>query len=111
MQQIPLSLLNSSIEVRTPLIDENGYNAFSEPFLIEHVRFEPRSAIRQTSYSLQDTTTGVLFIDAVNSIGVKEIPAGSLIKIDGADVESAVKVSRRFDGIFGKTHHWEIEVS
>ena len=73
---IPKRLLPSRAEVRVPE-EEDGRQGFSDKRLLLGVRYEQRASVRATDYQLQDATTGLLFIDAVNTAGAMELPAGS----------------------------------
>lgn len=48
-------------------------------------------------------------MDAVNSKGAFEVPAGSRVEIGGASLY--VRECRRLRGFNGRIHHWELEVS
>lgn len=81
MVPIPKRLLPSRAEVRVPE-EEGGRQGFSDKRLLLGVRYEQRASVRATDYQLQDATTGLLFIDAVNTAGAMELPAGSLVSVD-----------------------------
>lgn len=93
--------------MRVPL--EEGGGEFAPPVPINNVRYEKAAGIRRTDYQLQDGTTGIVFIDAVNSEGSFEVPAGSLVSIDGAP-EVCVNECHPREGFAGRVHHWELEV-
>lgn len=109
MVPIPIRLLTSSCTVRAMGIDpETGYPEPGEPREIRRVRYELCAGVRRTPYQTQDGTTGLLFIDAANSPGAFEVPAGSLVSVDGGP-ECCVAACRRYeDG--GCVHHWEVEL-
>lgn len=48
-----------------------------------------------------------MFVDAVNSVGAFEVPAGSRASVGGGPSMLVVKVER-FDGLRGRAHHWEL---
>lgn len=106
---IPPRYMTSTARVRVPQEDAGGHLAYAEPVTIGRVRYELAANVRATDYQLQDGTTGVLFIDAVTSVGAFELPAGSLVSVDGA-VEACVSACRRYDAGSGTVHHWEVEL-
>lgn len=110
MRQIPKRLLPHTALVRLP-DDEADYNGHFESGerTIAHVRYDRTASIRRTDYQLQDGTTGLVFIDAVNSEGAFEVPTGSTLTIDGTEL--FVNVTRAFEDINGHVHHWELEVN
>lgn len=113
MKPIPRSLMASSMTVAEPVTgDWGGTYATAtkdKPLpVISPVRYEAAAALQRSGYVLSEGTTGLVWVDAVNSDGAYEVPEGSLLTIDGKD-KVAVKVSRYCD--FGNhIHHWEIEV-
>lgn len=108
MVPIPKRLLPSRAEVRAPE-EEGGRQGFSDKRLLLGVRYEQRASVRATDYQLQDATTGLLFIDAVNTAGAMELPAGSLVSVDGA-TECCVASCTRYVDERGHVHHWEVEL-
>lgn len=108
MLQIPKRALPSTASVRVPLEGDYG-GEFAEPVAIGHVRYEKAAGIRRTDYQLQDGTTGIVFIDAVNSEGAFEVPASSMVSIDGAP-EVCVNACHPREQFAGRVHHWELEV-
>lgn len=65
--------------------------------------------MRATDYQLQDGTSGLLFVDAVNTAGAVELPAGSLVSVDGGP-ECCVSSCTRCVDERGRVHHWEVEL-
>lgn len=108
MVPIPKRLLPSRAEVRVPE-EEDGRQGFSDKRLLLGVRYEQRASVRATDYQLQDATTGLLSIDAVNTAGAMELPAGSLVSVDGA-TECCVASCTRYVDERGHVHHWEVEL-
>lgn len=108
-QPIPTSLMPSSAAVRVPVDGKDGGEHEQEARLIEHVRYESASAAKRSSYVFADGSTGLVYIDAANSIGAFEVPVGSLVSIDGAPEVCVVKCAP-FESYAGRVHHWEVEV-
>ena len=102
--------LPSVAEVRVPYTDANGYQGLEDPVTIVGVAYERCASTRATSYMLQDGTTGLMFVDAINSDGAFDIPAGSMVRIDGEAVEQCANAVHRFDAPGGRVHHWEVEL-
>ena len=101
MVPIPKRLLPSRAEVRVPE-EVDGRQGFSDKRLLLGVRYEQRASVRATDYQLQDATTGLLFIDAVNTAGAMELPAGA--------TECCVASCTRYVDERGHVHHWEVEL-
>ena len=108
MRQIPKRLLPDKAVVRVPDDDALSGGQYGDEVEIENVRYDKSASIRRTDYQLQDGTTGIVYIDAVNSAGAFEIPAGSVLKI--GDLEVYVNITRTFEDFAGHVHHWELEV-
>ena len=109
LRPIPKSLMPSTAAVRVPMDGEGGGENAEEPQMIERVRYESASAAKRSSYVFADGSTGVVYIDAANSIGAFEVPVGSLVSIDGAPEVCVVKCAP-FADYAGHVHHWEVEV-
>lgn len=109
MLPIPLSLLPSSMAVRVPVDSDYG-GEYAEPVEVAHVRFDSSAVLSRRGYVLSDGSKGLVYADAVNSMGAFDMPVGSLVSIDGAD-EMSVKRVTPCKGFFGVMHHWEIEVA
>lgn len=110
MRQLPASTLSSDALVRVPKADAEFGGEFEEPVTIRRVRLEGVDSIRSTPYALAEDTTGLLFVDAVVSVGAFEVPAGSMVSLDGGVTWSSVNACHRFETFGGRTHHWELEV-
>lgn len=109
MLPIPKSLLTQKATVRVPIT--GGYGGqYEEPVTIERVRFEPSSAISASSYQLQAPTKGTLIVDATNSSPAFEVPAGSLVSVDGELSEACVHECCPIREA-GRIHHWELVLS
>lgn len=103
---LPRRLMRQTAVVRVPKNDSHYGGEFEEPMTIERVRFEASASIRRTDYQLQAPVKGTLFIDAVNSSPAMEVPAGSLVSVDGEVSEACVQECRAIRGA-GSIHHWE----
>lgn len=91
-------------------IDENAEyeGVYLEPYVIDHVRFEPAESLTPNNFRLADGAKGRIFIDAVNSSGARRIPVGSKVTVDDYDDMrvlscTACKGPRSI-------HHWEVDV-
>lgn len=108
LQPIPKSLLPDSISVRVP--KESEYRGqFEEPVTIENVRFDSAASLARSNYVFSEGSTGLIFIDSLNSAGAFEIPAGSRIELNGQD--HIVVGTNIYCDYFGRVHHWEVEVA
>ncbi len=111
MLQIPKRYLPHTVQVRVPKKVEDGFGGqYEEPVTIEHVRVEPIWTLRATQYQLQDGARGILYIDAVNSEGAFEIPAKSLVTLEGEPSPANVLACHPIIGV-DRVHHWEVELS
>ena len=106
---IPLCLLPSTATVRVPDPGADRGGAFLPAVTIERVRYESTAGIRHESWQLQDGTSGILYVDAANSGGAFEVPAGSKVSVDGGP-ETSVNACHRYEEFGGRVHHWEIEL-
>lgn len=101
---IPLELLPSTARVRVP----DGLGCFPAAAVIANVRFERAGTASCDAHRSADGGCGVVYIDAVNSAGAFEVPAGSRIEVDGLSM--GVRRVERHDGPGGRVHHWKLEV-
>lgn len=109
MLPIPRRLLTQTAKVRIPV--KGGFGGeCEEPITIEHVRFEASASISQSEYQLQAPIRGMLFIDARNSSPARELPAGTMVSIDGELSEATVHDCQTILDDRGNVHHWEIEI-
>lgn len=106
MLAIPKRLLSQSVTVRLPVAGGYGGEC-ADPVYIEHVRFEAAAATSQTAYQLQAPIRGTLFIDAVNSSPAMELPAGTMVLLDGETAECTVRECQTLLDGRGRVHHWE----
>lgn len=103
LRPIPRSLLNARCVVYAPGVD----GSFGEGREIAPVRFE-RTHMVVADEHRADAIAGVVYVDAVMSDGAFEVAAGSRIEIEGASL--LVAEVRRFEGVRGSVHHWELVV-
>lgn len=106
LRPIPKSVLGSTMSVRVPIDGRRGY---SDAMFVTHVRFQDVKVLETSSYAIDDDSTGIIYMDAVNSVGAFDIPVGSLISVDGGEERSVVKTTKEV-GFGNKVHHWKIEV-
>ena len=102
---IPLWLLGDTMLVRVP----NGRNGFADPVEVSRVRFECEQSVADDAHRSADAGAGKVFVDAVNSVGAFEVPAGSRVAIRGHSYY--VSECHPCEDFFGRVHHWELEVS
>ena len=101
---IPRAALPDTMTVREPLPD----GTYGEPELICYVRFERTQRVSDDDHRSADAGGGTVFVDAANSVGAFEVQAGSRVAVGGRSMY-ATEV-RRCEDLFGRVHHWEIEV-
>ncbi len=87
----------------------DGAGGFLAARMIRHVRFDREEAVVDDPHRSADGGHGTVFIDAVNSAGAFEVPAGSRVLV-GAGPAVFVKACKRCCVIRGQVHHWELEV-
>lgn len=104
LRPIPRAFLGSTAKVRALKAD----GSFDEAVDVAPVRFERLCEVTDDEHR-RDVVRGRIYIDAVNSAGAFEIPVGSRIVID--DVDMCVTKVKRVEGVVGRVHHWEVEVS
>ena len=110
IRQIPVQLLPASMSVRLPVHGSDRGGGFGEAFEVGNVRVERTLPIRENGYQLQDTTNALVFVDAANSTGAVELPAGTKVSFDGGAHWSTVNACHAFEDFAGHVHHWELEV-
>ena len=101
---IPRAALPDTMTVRELLAD----GTYGEPGLICYVRFERAQRVVDDDHRGADAGGGTVFVDAANSVGAFEVQAGSRVAVAGRSMY-ATEV-RRCEDLFGRVHHWEIEV-
>ena len=105
VRPIPPWLLGDSMLVSAP----DGRGGFCDAVEVAPVRFERVQAVSDDAHRAADAGAGTVFVDAVNSRGAFEVPAGSRVEVGG--VSLYVRKVRRRCGFGGAVHHWELEVS
>ena len=105
IRPIPRSALPDVMTVRTPLAD----GTFEEPQIIANVRFERTQKVSDDDHRSADAGQGTVFVDAVNSIGVFDVPAGSRVAVSGHSMMLAA--ARACCGLSGSEHHPELLVT
>ena len=104
LRPIPTRLLAEDAVVRVP----DGAGGYEEGVAVSRVRFvRTRSAV-DDGHRSADAGAGKVYIDALNSIGAFEVPAGSRINIWGNSYY--VAEVRRCEDFNGHVHHWELVV-
>lgn len=86
-----------------------GDGTFLPTVMVRHVRFERTESVVADAHRSADGGAGRVIVDAVNSEGSFEIPAGSRVMV-GAGPSMLVRSCRRCCVIRGQVHHWELEV-
>lgn len=104
IRPIPRTALPDTMTVRVPLVD----GAFEEPEIVVGVRFERTQSVSDDVHRSADAGAGTVFVDAVNSIGAFDIPAGSRVAVGGRSL--FVREVHRCEDLFGRVHHWELKV-
>ena len=102
---IPQSILSESVSVRVPVEDDYGTAWDTEEQALSHVRIEKAESLLSKGYVLSDGCKAVMYIDAVNSKGLREVPVGSLVSF-GDEWLAASAVTPYEVG--GTVHHWEV---
>ncbi|MBQ9001538.1 MAG: minor capsid protein [Eggerthellaceae bacterium] len=102
---IPRRLLADDMRVCVP----DGRGGFAAPVEVSGVCFQGGQSVSGDAHRAADAGGGTVFVDAVNSEGAFEVPAGSRVEIGGASLY--VRECKRLRGFNGRIHHWELEVS
>lgn len=85
-----------------------GDGSFGEVVLVRHMRFERCESVASDAHRNSDGGAGLVVVDAANSEGAFEIPAGSRVLV-GAGPSAFVRSCKRCCVIRGVVHHWELE--
>lgn len=101
LRPIPLRLLPDDAVVRVP----DGAGGFAEGVIVSHMRFQRTQSVVDDSHRSADAGSGKVYIDALNSGGCFEVPAGS--RIDIGEHSYLVAECKRCEDFNGHVHHWE----
>lgn len=104
LRPIPARLLAEDAVVRVP----DGAGGFAEGVAVSRVRFRRTQTVVNDDHRSADAGAGKVYIDAMNSIGAFEVPAGSRIYIGGHSYY--VAECKRCEDFNGHVHHWELTV-
>ena len=104
LRPIPARLLAENAVVRVP----DGVGGYTEGVEVSHVRFRRTQSVMDDDHRSADAGAGKVYVDALNSVGAFEIPAGSRIDIDGNSYY--VVECKRCEDFNGCVHHWELVV-
>lgn len=81
---------------------------YDEGVAVTRVRFARTQSTVDDEHRSADAGAGKVYVDAVNSGGAFEVPAGSRIDIGGHSYY--VTECRRCEDFNGHVHHWELVV-
>lgn len=104
LRPIPRAALPDTMSVRVP----DGAGGFAEPRVVCGVRFERAQGACEDAHRSADAGHGTVFVDAANSAGAFEVPAGSRVAVGGRSMY--VRECRACADLLGRVHHWELEV-
>ena len=104
LRPIPARLLAGTAVVRVP----DGAGGFEDSVTISGVRFSRTQSVVDDGHRSADAGAGKVYVDAVNSSGAFEVPAGSRIEIDGHSYY--VAEVKRCEDFNGHVHHGELVV-
>lgn len=104
LRPIPARLLADDAVVRVP----DGAGGYAEGVEVSHVRFARKQSVADNGHRSADAGAGKVYVDALNSVGAFEIPAGSRIYIGGHSYY--VAECTRCEDFNGHVHHWELTV-
>ena len=78
--------------------------------MVRHVRMEWKQDACADAHREAEGCSGTVLVDAVNSEGAFEVPAGSKVLV-GAGPSARVRRCRRCCAVRGHVHHWELDVA
>lgn len=104
LRPIPARLLPDTMSVRVSLAD----GTLAEAVTVSRVRFQRVQAASGDGHRSADAFTGRVYVDAVNSGGAFEVPAGSRVGI--GEHSYLVAACRPCEDFNGHIHHWELDV-
>ena len=105
LRPIPARLLPDDAVVRVP----DGIGGFEDGVTVSHVRLARAQKVSDDAHRSADAGGGKVYVDAVNSIGAFEVPAGS--RVDIGECSYYVRECRRCEDFNGHVHHWELVVA
>ena len=101
---IPRRFLSDCMDVSVP----DGRGGFAAPVRVSWVRLCFAQSASGDAHRSADAGQGTVFVDAVNSIGAFDVPAGSRVAVSGHSM--MVAESHACCDLFGRVHHWELKV-
>lgn len=104
LRPIPRRLLPDDMLV----YPSDGAGGYGDARLVKHVRFEMADSVVDDAHRAS-AASGRVFVDAANSAGAFDVPAGSKVAIGGLP-PMMVRSCRRCCAVRGRVHHWELEV-
>lgn len=104
LRPIPARLLADDAIVRV----SDGVGGYADGVAVSHVRFARTQSALDDGHRSADAGAGKVYVDAVNSGGTLEVPAGSRIDIGGHSYY--VTECKRCEDFNGRVHHWELVV-
>lgn len=104
LRPIPRRLLPDDMLV----YPSDGQGGYAGARMVRHVRYEHENAVVDDPHR-GTATGGKVSVDAVNSTGAFEVPAGSRVLI-GALPGMQVRSCKRCCVVRGQVYHWELEV-
>ena len=104
LRPIPARLLAEDAVVRVP----DGEGGYADGVVVLHVRFRRVQSVSDDDHRSADAGGGKVYVDALNSVGAFEVPAGS--RIDIGEHSYFVAEVKRCEDFNGHVHHWELTV-
>ena len=104
LRPIPLRPLADDALVRVP----DGAGGYAEGVVVSRVRFARTQSVVDDGHRSADAGAGKVYVDALNSVGAFEVPAGSRIDIGGHSY--LVAECGRCEDFNGHVHYWELVV-
>lgn len=104
LRPIPRRLLPDDMLV----LPSDGQGGYGDARMVRHVRLELADDVADDPHR-GSARSGRVFVDAVNSRGAFEVPAGSRVVV-GLLPGMRVLRCRRCCVVRGQVHHWELEV-
>lgn len=104
LRPIPARLLADDAVARVP----DGEGGHAEGAVVSRVRFARTQSVVDDGHRSADAGAGKVYVDAVKSVGVFEVPAGS--RIDAGGHSYYVAEVKRCGDFNGHVRHWELTV-